>query len=135
MRHAEERRLHRTRLALVDYETGHFGDPAFDLGFFFSHLLLKTILHASRRNEYLDIARTAWREYRAGVAPLADTDAFAPGPLDRRAIGHLAGCALARIDGKSTVDYLTEPSQHDRARTFARRLFLNPPPSFEEANP
>ena len=32
------------RIVLVDFETGHLGDPAFDLGFFLSHLLLKTVL-------------------------------------------------------------------------------------------
>src|SRR5262249_55535814 len=30
------------RIVLVDFETGHYGDPAFDLGFFLSHLLLKS---------------------------------------------------------------------------------------------
>src|SRR5258707_863245 len=37
--------VHAAGLTLVDYETGHLGEPAMDLGFFFSHLLLKA-LHA-----------------------------------------------------------------------------------------
>jgi 5-methylthioribose kinase len=28
-------------LMLIDFEVGHYGDPAFDLGFFLSHLTLK----------------------------------------------------------------------------------------------
>src|SRR5205807_7645898 len=36
------------RISLVDFETAHYGDPAFDLGFFLSHLLLKSVRHADR---------------------------------------------------------------------------------------
>ena len=31
------------RITLVDFETAHYGDPAFDLGFFLSHLVLKGV--------------------------------------------------------------------------------------------
>lgn len=121
------------QLALVDYETGHYGDPAFDLGFFFSHLLLKVVRQGERGKPYADLARTAWHHYRTGVAPLADSDAFAPEALDVRAIAHLGGCMIARVDGKSPVDYLAEPAQQQRAREFARSLLLDPPERFEEA--
>jgi aminoglycoside phosphotransferase (APT) family kinase protein len=32
-------------LMMVDFETGHFGDPAFDLGLFLAHLVLKAAYH------------------------------------------------------------------------------------------
>lgn len=121
------------QLALVDYETGHYGDPAFDLGFFFSHLLLKVVRQRDRGRPYSDLARTAWRHYRAGVAPLANSDAFAPETLDPRALAHLGGCMIARIDGKSPVDYLPEAAEQHRAREFARSLLLDPPARFEAA--
>ncbi|MHC5543585.1 phosphotransferase family protein, partial [Singulisphaera rosea] len=35
--------VHSLGLTLVDFETAHAGDPAYDLGFFFSHLLLKAV--------------------------------------------------------------------------------------------
>jgi aminoglycoside phosphotransferase (APT) family kinase protein len=31
------------RVMLIDCEVGHYGDPAFDLGFFVTHLVLKAI--------------------------------------------------------------------------------------------
>ena len=31
------------KLVLIDFEVGHFGDPAFDIGFFLSHLILKGV--------------------------------------------------------------------------------------------
>ncbi len=43
------------------------------------------------------------------------------GSSSPRAVRHLAGCLLARIDGKSTVDYLPEPRQAE----FVRRITLN----------
>jgi 5-methylthioribose kinase len=33
--------VHRQGLTVVDFETAHAGDPAFDIGFFLSHLSLK----------------------------------------------------------------------------------------------
>ena len=50
-------------LLMVDFETGHFGDPAFDLGFFLSHLLLKSVLHRARWMEFVDLSRAFWKTY------------------------------------------------------------------------
>ena len=54
------------QLMLVDFETGHFGDPTFDLGFFLSHLMLKTVLHASRSKAMLELVRVFWARYQSG---------------------------------------------------------------------
>lgn len=120
------------RFVLVDYETGHFGDSAFDLGFFLSHLLLKTVLHATRRGEFLAIARVFWQRYCEGISPLQRESAMSRSDLDRRTIGHLAGCMLARIDGTSPVDYLDD-DQQQFVRGFASALFRSPPNSVDEA--
>jgi aminoglycoside phosphotransferase (APT) family kinase protein len=122
--------LTRRGIALVDFETGHFGDPVFDLGFFLSHLLLKAIAAASA-GSLLRLAETFWREYLSQLAPPTGTDALQPGELSRRTVPHLAGCLLARIDGKSPVDYLDEARQ-DVARRFALRLFDDSPPRVED---
>lgn len=118
------------QVALVDYETGHFGDPAFDLGFFFSHLLLKTVLHEERCGAFLELVQAAWKAYRTGVASLETTDAFSEASLDRRACGHLGGCLLARIDGKSTIDYLPDQERQETVRRLGRTLLRNPPARF-----
>ena len=46
--------VHEKGFTLVDYETGHQGDPAMDIGFFLSHLLLKTVRQRSERAQYLE---------------------------------------------------------------------------------
>jgi aminoglycoside phosphotransferase (APT) family kinase protein len=113
----------RPRLVLVDFETGHFGDPAFDLGFFLSHLLLKTIKHARQADEFVAMVREFWTAYREGMTPGADSE--------RRTVCHLVACMKARVDGKSTVDYLTSEGQ-TLVREVTREWLLSPPDSLVE---
>lgn len=99
-------------LSIVDFETAHWGDPAFDIGFFLTHLVLKTFramrLRLPARDDYLKMVFDFWATYRRAFASL-DT----PVTFEARALGHLAGCMLARVDGKSPVDYLCETDQDD----------------------
>lgn len=120
------------RIVLVDFETGHYGDPAFDLGFFLSHLFLKTILHRGRP-DFVSLIDTFWRSYRQGVASLASHSAFAPASLDTRMLPHLAGCLWARIDGTSKIDYLPGARDRELVREFSRNLLLDPPSGFAAA--
>jgi 5-methylthioribose kinase len=112
------------QVTLVDFETGHYGDPAFDLGFFLSHLVLKGIRAKGAADQYLGLASIFWENYQAGVARLGDDPAFSAGSLERRAVAHLAGCALARVDGTSPVDYLPHTEQREIVRRLCRRVLL-----------
>jgi hypothetical protein len=49
--------------------------------------------------------------------------------LDARTAALLPGLMLARIDGKSPVEYLTDPSACESVRGFAREHLRTPPPS------
>lgn len=124
----------RQGVSLVDFETAHFGDPAFDLGFFLSHLMLKTVLHVEQCEEFLNLARVFWKRYSEGLEPLKNSTCglWTETELHRRTIQHLAGCMLARIDGTSTVDYLPEHTQQDLVRAFCNSLFLDPPGSLDD---
>lgn len=97
-------------VALVDFETAHYGDPAFDLGFFLSHILLKGVHHAPAHPAMLELARTFLREYDSTGLAVA---------VEQHAALHLAACMLSRVDGKSPVDYLDENS-----REFVRRYTI-----------
>jgi 5-methylthioribose kinase len=119
-----------TGLMMVDFETGHYGDPAFDLGFFLSHLVLKSIYHAPRNAPFLDLTLAFWDEYRQTLAPAVGEGAY--GELVARGIQNLAGCALARIDGKSRVDYLVDEGPKETVRRFGRGLLLEPPGEWGE---
>jgi 5-methylthioribose kinase len=114
--------VHATGLTLVDYETAHLGEPAMDLGFFFSHLVLKAFHRPEQRRSFLDLIRAAWQGYAAAASrqPLA----VSPPP---RAFAHLGVCLLARIDGTSPVDYLAEGSRREAVRNLGRWLLRERP--------
>jgi 5-methylthioribose kinase len=122
--------VHAHGLILLDFECAHAGDPAFDLGFFLSHLLLKAIRTSS--NDFYDydlfivIIESFWQSYvnRRGLASGALAE------LVRRANRHTAACCLARVDGKSPVEYLDAPSQA-RARSFAREALRIEPATWD----
>src|SRR5262249_42710080 len=111
--------VHSNGLILIDFECGHAGDAAFDLGFFLSHLILKAI-HMSRqfpaeRDRYLELIKRFWKAYGRKI----DERRWRPPGLELRALAHAAACLLARVDGKSPVEYL---DQADQVRV--RRLAL-----------
>ena len=62
--------------------------------------------------------------YRARAGDAADAS------LPRRAGRHSAGCVLARLDGKSQVDYRGDLDA-DAARRFARGALRDEPPDIE----
>lgn len=109
--------VHAEGLTAVDFETAHAGDPAFDLGFFLSHLILKAFRASPDEGPTFALIRAFWDAYlaRAGIGPEDGRVA--------RACTHTAACALARVDGKSPVDYLGEDAR-GRVRRFARAVLL-----------
>lgn len=117
---------HRGRFTLVDYEAAHFGEPTMDLGFFLSHLVLKAVKRHGDRQRYFDLTRAFWTGYRQEVQ-------FRPSAeLEARTIGHFAVCALARIDGTSPVDYLTEEPERAAVRRLGRQVLQRWPPRWDE---
>lgn len=110
----------RTELLLIDFETGHYGDPAFDLGFFTSHLVLKAVYHAPRHEQFERLLDTFWASYRPAVATVADANEMVE--LEQRAARNLAGCLLARLDGKSRIEYLADELKRNTVRAMATHL-------------
>jgi 5-methylthioribose kinase len=91
------------RLVLLDHEVIHFGDPAFDLGFSLTHFLSKAHHLPGMREDFADAARFYWATYREVVEELpwaAD--------IEERAVRHTLGCLLARVAGRSPLEYLDE---------------------------
>ncbi|MGC8643532.1 MAG: phosphotransferase family protein [Isosphaeraceae bacterium] len=123
--------VHSGGLILLDFECGHRGDAAFDLGFFLSHLLLKTIHLADQSpgndQRYRRLALTFWDAYLARTM----RGAWRSDGLVERAIEHTAACLLARVDGKSPVEYLDAAGQ-DRARRLALAALQNPPRAWDK---
>ncbi|MDX1968714.1 MAG: aminoglycoside phosphotransferase family protein [Planctomycetaceae bacterium] len=124
--------VHVDGVTLVDFETGHYGDPAFDLGFFLSHLLLKSLRSNDQRVDWRRLVTAFWSRYRKIVDATGQTTVSSTATT-ARAVRHLAGCLLARIDGKSTVDYLRDPWQPVAVRQTTLRWLADPPPTLDHA--
>ena len=101
----------------LDAETACYGDPAFDLAFCLNHLLLKCVWRPAHTNAYAAAFVALKDTYLQGVG-------WEPRErLEQRAANLLAGLLLARIDGKSPVEYITDP--RDKAFVRARaKAFL-----------
>ncbi|MFO0955928.1 MAG: aminoglycoside phosphotransferase family protein [Isosphaeraceae bacterium] len=107
---------HAGGFTVVDFETAHAGDPAFDIGFFLSHLILKAFRAARLGQETAEaLARidSFWEGYLGQAGGRIDDDRA------RRGAAHAAACCLARVDGKSPVDYRAQLDE-DAVRRFAR---------------
>lgn len=105
---------------LLDAECAWYGDPAFDLAFCVNHLLLKSLVVAARRTELLLSARALAEAYVRYVD-------WEPRPaLQARAASLLPALLLARVDGKSPVEYLTDDRHRGLVRTVATALLRTP---------
>ncbi|MDR8390951.1 phosphotransferase [Aliifodinibius sp. S!AR15-10] len=89
------------RVVLLDHEVAWFGDPAFDLAFFLNHLYLKMLHHYYKHEEIKDLTETVWKVYFNNVNNLNQNLEIRTGRL-------LQMLMLARVDGKSPVEYLEE---------------------------
>ncbi len=105
----------------IDAECAWFGDPAFDLAFCLNHLLLKCLWVPPAAPRLLPAFDSLAETYLGGV------DWEPREEIDRRAAQLLPGLFLARIDGKSPVEYLTEERDKDTVRRVARSLLADPP--------
>ncbi len=105
----------------LDAECACIGDPAFDIAFCLNHFLLKCLWNPDAQDAFMACFRTMAAEYRQQV------DWEDPIGLELRASRLLPGLFLARIDGKSPVEYVTEKTQKNQVRQCARSLLLDQP--------
>jgi hypothetical protein len=122
--------VYRGGLMMVDFETGHFGDPAFDLGFFLSHLVLKAFYHEPRHEACFALTESFYEAYQLRMAEKLTPVEYSE--LVARANQNFAGCTLARLDGKSQVEYLDDSRRRDQVRNVCRELFRVRPTAWSD---
>jgi len=104
----------------LDAECAWYGDPAFDLAFCLNHLLLKCLWNKRAASRFLGCFDQLAETYleRVEWEPRED--------LENRTAHLLPALLLARIDGKSPVEYVDSEIDKGRVRRTARALLLNP---------
>lgn len=111
---------------ILDSETATFGDPAFDLAFCLNHLLLKCVWHPEWTCDYLDCFNALMENYLKGVTWEPREE------IESRSVALLSGLLLARVDGKSPVEYVTDPARQDRVRQCAMGWLRHAPASLAD---
>ncbi|MFL2870603.1 MAG: phosphotransferase family protein [Pirellulaceae bacterium] len=113
------------QLILLDFEVGHFGDPAFDLGFFLTHLVIKSVFIEGRCQDYLSLIQGFLTMYWNRMTESISVEQLTG--LQKRAMMNLGACLIARVDGKSPVEYLDDPTTKAAVRSVGWNLLNQPP--------
>ena len=109
------------RLVLLDHEVIHIGDPAFDLGFSLTHLLSKANHVRDHRVAFIEAAQSYWATYYQALDATEWKDT-----LESMAVAHTMGCMLARIVGRSPLEYLSEDARMCQ-KQWCIQSMLRPP--------
>jgi 5-methylthioribose kinase len=125
--------VHQDRLILLDHEVIHWGDPAFDVGFSLTHLLSKAHHLPHLRSRFAQAAKQYWQVY---TQTMGNTLFLPPsqgglGEVEARAIRHTLACLLARVAGRSPLEYLADAARL-RQKEAVLALLLHPPGCIEE---
>ena len=111
-------------IVVLDAECATYGDPAFDLAFCLSHLLLKAIAYPAHEAIAIRSFVAMADVYRSGITWESASS------FEQRLARLLPALMLARVDGKSPVEYLDEPSR-DIVRRYTRAALLAPNPTID----
>jgi len=104
----------------LDAECAWYGDPAFDLAFCLNHLHLKCVWVPDAVGRLMESHEELSRAYLENVT--WEERAV----IERRAAKLLPALLLARIDGKSPVEYIVADGDKSRVRQIARSLITSP---------
>jgi fructosamine-3-kinase len=104
----------------LDAECAWFGDPAFDLAFCLNHFLLKCLVRPDVIAQLMMSFAVFCESY------LGEVGWEAPDELESRCARLLPILFLARVDGKSPVEYVTREIDKDLVRETAYFFITHP---------
>lgn len=115
-----------TKIWLLDAEAAHLGDPTFDTGFLLNHILLKAIKVRQATSEMLKAFLHMGQSYSQTIK------VFPAKWIEEYTCRELGLLLLARVDGKSPVEYLTDERDKDIVRRAAARIIKGRPKLYDE---
>ena len=105
---------------LPDAEVACYGDPAFDVAFCLSHLLLNSIRHPL----WFDAHLTCFDVLSATYSQRISWED--PAQIEERAARLLPGIVLACVAGESPARYIADANNRERVSGIARRMLVDP---------
>lgn len=106
-------------IVLLDAECATMGDASFDPSFCLTHLVLKALHLPRMRSNHLAQAQALWQAYRELITWES------PNETESRICRLVPVLMLARVDGKSPVEYLSS-SEQDLVRQLAIHFIETP---------
>jgi aminoglycoside phosphotransferase (APT) family kinase protein len=123
--------VYKGQLILLDHEVIHWGDPAFDLGFSLTHLLSKAHHLPQQQATFAEAAIAYWQVYTETLGDSRSPVSGLRSSLEARAVRHTLACLLARVAGRSPLEYLDQAARHHQ-REAVLALLANPPAIISE---
>ena len=105
---------------LLDAECATMGDPVFDVAFCLNHLLIKALHLPAKRDALLKSSISFWGRYRPHIE-WEEVSAF-----EVRLCRLLPALMLARVAGKSPVEYLEKENQSVLRRAAINLIHAEP---------
>jgi len=99
---------------ILDFEVMHVGNPVFDLAFIMAHLLCK-FFHAPNADEAAELSNIA----KTFLNAYLEHNQIAP-----TLVLHTALITLARVEGKSPVNYLSQ-SEQEKIQLLTKKVLLD----------
>ena len=100
------------RIYIVDMEVACYSHPAFDLAFFMNHFFLKSIHMHEYKEEFLKTIRIMMNRYLSIATYCSSSD------IESATVHLLGFMLLARIDGKSPVEYIVSDNEKQHVRNL-----------------
>lgn len=116
-----------SKIYILDFEVSHCGHPSFDLAFFSNHFLLKAVKNRAFADAYINMLRYMTGIYFNTISYMDATD------LEADTIKLWALLFLARVDGKSPVEYIAEDADKDLIRKTAFGVIENNLTTYQDA--
>lgn len=111
---------------ILDAECAWYGDPAFDAAFCLNHLLLKCF---PARKAVTGLTHSFNAFFEAYKSQITWEPVYR---LEQRIAHLLPALLLARIDGKSPVEYICRDEEKRQVISFALRLLIEPTDKLSE---
>ena len=115
------------KVYILDFEVSHCGHPAFDLAFFSNHFLLKSVKNKELAPSYLNMLRFMLHRYFDYITYMNQEQ------LEKDTVQLLALLFLARVDGKSPVEYIDNENDKKIIRQTAFEMISSGANTYEQA--
>lgn len=112
------------RFVLLDCEVAWYGDPIFDVAFILNHFILKALYAQKKAEEFIRLAEAVLKSYKIHSGGIVNQG------FNEKLVRLLLLLMLARVDGKSPVEYLN-PKQQWKVRHFVHEELANGTSNFK----